>query len=115
MALVELGAGLAARVVELDEELAAVAVYALGQDAHGVAVVQIPEEALAGHGDATVLGADNADEADFDETRAALGFGSVVLNGTLGDFTRGLAQTVVHRGHDDPVAQLAAVYFALAE
>lgn len=115
VALVELGAGFAARMVELYKQLAAVAVHALGQDAHGVAVVQIPEEALAGHGDAAVLGADDADKADLDEARAALGLGDVILNRALRYLARGLAQAVVHRGHYDAVAQLAAVYFSLAE
>ena len=97
VAFVELGAGLTAGVVELNKYLSAELVDAVSKNVHCVAVIERAQEGLAGHRNAAVLGADNADKADDDKAGAALCLCGVVLNAASGHLARSLTEAVVHR------------------
>ena len=107
--LIVLGSGLAAGVIELAENLAAVLMYALCKDAHCVAVIERAQMGLAAHGDAAKLRADNCDVADDNEAAAAFCLCRVVFDRAGGNLAACLAEGIVHRRENYSVGDDAAV------
>jgi hypothetical protein len=96
-------AGLAAGVVELHGDLAAVAVHGVGQAAHPWDQVIAPQAELVGDG--LAQGVDGRD-LDDDKPKAALGPGRVIVHELVGDCSVRIAEVRTHGRYDKSIFNL---------